>query len=149
MKFKFAAAALTLPLSIAATHSLADEMWRNGPLLVYWAAEVNGFAQLDFTVEGPKLSRSGTLWVQGLTATDQNRATYGGFWTSLDGTGPRCQMPAIDPNGNEAWTWGRIEITFYNPTFPSGWSAALGHCFDEAMEFMEVEPAVSEPPLVR
>ncbi|MND00774.1 hypothetical protein D3C83_195020 [compost metagenome] len=55
-------------------------------------------------------------------------------------------MPIIDANGNENWTWGKVELTFSAPAFPAGWSAALGHCFDEAVDFWSVVPVTDGEP---
>lgn len=141
MKSKIAAAALALPFSLALFNpAAADEQWQNGPIQAIWAAEQNGFAVFEVTIIDNKGGRTLNLWLNGLTAGDQNRGTFGGYWTALDGNGTSCQMPILDGYGNEAWVWGELELTFDRPGFPSGWQAALGHCFDEAMEFIAVEP---------
>ncbi len=141
MTSKIAAAALALPLCLAAfTPAAADEIWGNGPINAIWAAELEGFAVFEVTINDAKGARTLRLWVSGLTAGDQNRGTFGGYWTSVDGTGPECQMPVIDGYGDEAWAWGELELTFNGPAFPSGWQAALGHCFVEAAEFIAVDP---------
>ncbi len=146
MNGKSHAVAWSLPLGLVAaialapSAALADEMWGNATTAVVWEAEIEGYAVLTFIMSNMKVQRTGTLFVAGLQGNDQNRATFGGYWSSLDPNGPQCSMPIIDANGNEAWTWGQLELTFYNPAFPSGWEAALGLCFDPAVEFIAVDP---------
>ena len=153
MKSKIAAAALALPFSLALFNpAAADEQWQNGPIQAIWAAEQNGFAVFEVTIHDAKGARTLNLWVNGLTAGDQNRATFGGYWTSLDGTGTACQMAILDGYGNEVWAWGEIELTFDRPGFPSGWQAALGQCFIPAVEFIAVQPATGiagGPPTIK
>ena len=147
MTSKIAAAALALPVCLAAlAPAAADEMWQNGGTQAIWAADLDGFAVFEVTVNDAKGSRTLRLWVAGLTADNQNRGTFGGYWTSVDGTGTACQMPVIDGYGDEAWAWGELELTFNQPAVPSGWQAALGECFIPAAEFIEVEPVTGEAP---
>ncbi len=142
MTSKIATAALALPLCFAAlAPAAADEQWQNGPIQAIWAAELENYAVFEVTINDAKGSRTLRLWVAGLTAGDQNRGTFGGYWTSVDGTGVECQMPVIDGYGDEAWAWGELELTFDRPGFPSGWQAALGQCFIPYAEFISVQPS--------
>ena len=117
----------------------ADEVWANRNTNVFWLENVGDYAVFEFSIEDAKIHRSGRIFLNGLVGTDTNRATFGGYWSSTDDA-RTCPMPIIDAQGNEAWTWGFVELTFNEPTFPSGWQAALGVCFDQAVEFWAVEP---------
>jgi hypothetical protein len=141
-----AAAAIATGLFAVALPVHADEVWQNGPLTVIWEAEgVEGYAVFSFTLEDAKRHRTGRLFLYGLVGSDQNRATFGGYWTSTDVTEAACPMAVVDAEGTQAWAWGPVELTFNEPAFPSGWQAALGRCFDEALEFWSVEPVVGGP----
>lgn len=137
------AAAAILGTAALATSASADEAWANRNTTVVWLENVGDYAVFTFTIEDPKVHRQGMIFLNGLVGTDANRGTFGGYWSSTDGD-QICPMPIIDAEGNEAWTWGAVELTFNEPGFPSGWQAALGHCFDEAVEFWAVEPIVGD-----
>lgn len=136
-----ALAALSMAAALAAGPALADEVWQQGNLMVTWVAEdVGGYAVFSFLKTDPKGDRSGNIFLYGLTGDMTDRATFGGYWASNDPNAEPCPMPIIDADGNEMWTWGEVELTFDAPAFPSGWSAALGHCFMPAVEFWTVQP---------
>ena len=143
---KQGAAALLTAAVLPALSAHADEVWQDGPLTVIWEAEdVNGYAVFAFTIEDPKVHRTGRIFLYGLVGTDQDRATFGGYWVSTDPDRPACPMAVVDAYGEEAWAWGAVELTFDGPAFPTGWQAALGHCFYEAQEFWDVEPVLGAP----
>ncbi|MGV8840113.1 MAG: hypothetical protein ACWA6X_07395 [Bauldia sp.] len=134
-------AALGLAAALVAGPAQADEVWQDGDLMVVWVAEdVQGYAVFSFLSGGPKNQRTGNIFLYGLRGDMTDRATFGGYWATDDPDAERCPMPIIDAEGNEMWTWGEVELTFDNRAFPSGWSAALGHCFVEAVEFWAVAP---------
>jgi len=136
-----ALAALSMAVAVAAAPAVADEVWQDGNLMVTWVAEdVGGYAVFSFLRTDPKVDRSGNIFLYGLRGDMTDRATFGGYWATNDSGAERCPMPIIDAEGNEMWTWGEVELTFDAPAFPSGWSAALGLCFREAVEFWTVQP---------
>lgn len=136
-----ALAALSVAAVLATTPVLADEVWQDGNLMVAWVAEdVGGYAVFSFLRTDPKDDRSGNIFLYGLRGDMTDRATFGGYWATNNPDAERCPMAIIDAEGNEMWTWGAVELTFDAPAFPSGWSAALGLCFREAVEFWSVEP---------
>lgn len=137
------AAAAALGGVFLAPAAQADEVWANRNTNVYWVENAGDYAVFEFTIDDPKIHRSGRIFLNGLVGTDTSRATFGGYWSSTDDA-RTCPMPIIDAAGNEAWTWGFVELTFTEPAFPAGWSAALGVCFDEAVEFWTVQPIVTD-----
>ena len=64
------------------------------------------------TIDSAKGQRTLNLWLNGLTAGDQNRATFGGYWTETGAADFECQMPVVDGYGNAAVAWGQLELTF-------------------------------------
>ncbi len=91
-----------------------------------------------------KATAPDTSLLNGLVATDTQRATFGGYWAHQR-SGPRS-LPDADYRcaGQRELDRGFVELTFTEPAFPAGWQAALGHRFDEAVEFWDVQPIVSD-----
>jgi hypothetical protein len=107
-----------LPFSL-----LADEVWTTELGDVVYERETDGMAVLSV----PLNEVQGLIYLPGLAGNYDDRSAHKGFWIS-DEVGP-CRTQMQSPEGLMSDSWGRVEIFFDNPAFPTGWTMQLGSCF--------------------
>jgi len=114
-----------LMLSLIPAFVLADEAWetRLGP--VTYHTEIDGMAVFRMRLDDVW----GLIYLPGLAGNYTDRGTHKGFWVS-DEIGP-CAAKLQSPEGLTTSSWGRVEITFDAPAFPTGWTMMLGACFND------------------
>lgn len=124
---------------------MADEVWSTvyGDI-IYESDLDNGMAVLSYPVEedDPDSPR-GEMFVAELAGNYEDRSTHDGIWIepSTDG-GWQCDVAIAHPvTGEPAWNWGRLEVIFLTPAFPSGFVVRGGTCFDE----IEPDAIIAEP----
>lgn len=122
----------------------ADEVWTTlvGEI-VYEQDLDSGEAVLSFPGEtGERL-----LGIfPGMAGVTQDRAFFSGIWLDPDAKedGP-CPGAMSDPvNGGKSYAWGRMDLIFIEPDFPSRFVVMKGSCFDQATDYLVAEPVVGE-----
>ena len=105
--------------------ALADEAWvLPGGGEVTWDDDVNDVAVLSYPV--------------GLSAAIDDRGIFHGYWIGPSGDSD-CAATLTGPDGTRSAAFGQAIITFDQPSFPSGWSALIGQCFDPPSDEMRAD----------
>ncbi|WP_084420540.1 hypothetical protein [Henriciella litoralis] len=142
MKSYILAGALALSIAPAA---MADESWTTEiGRVVYDHDNALGQAVLTFPIAGS--AQRGITFINGLAGETQNRGVYFGAWIEPDGSGaPACDFAIMDPEtGTPHRTWGRVQMIFVDPAFPSSWVLRRGYCFDDYSEFLVGKPLIGQ-----
>jgi len=101
---------------------LADEMWKTKEYNVIYQTDRNKTAIWSYG-----LNR--LIFIDGLAGVTTNRGSYSGYWAQdRDRSSVRCDTYREGANGKPTYYWGRFEITFIDPDFPSRWQANLSLC---------------------
>lgn len=69
----------------------------------------------------------GAIFIEGLAGEINNRGSYNGYWVQ-ESSSLRCETPKENIDGELSYHWGRFDITFTKPDFPSTWQAKFGVC---------------------
>jgi hypothetical protein len=125
---QFVAAAL---LSVAALPALADEVWTT-PLgdVIYESDLKNGMAIFSAPAaiimgDAPADARV-WIYIPDFAYAIDNRYFHEAFWI-VEGM-DYCPMGMSGPDGRESRAWGRAQLAFDVPTFPSSFSMNMGFC---------------------
>ena len=117
-------ACMTVALGSLAPHARADEVWDTGEYQVIYQDDRLSTAIWTYD-EG-----RGTVFIEGLGGVFEGRKSYQGYWVQ-ESASLRCDTYREGGDGLPSHYWGRFEITFINPDFPSHWQAKLGRCEQE------------------
>ena len=110
-----------LALFLPAQKALADERWTTEEYDVVYEEDRNRTAIWSYGDNG------GTIFIDGLAGVSQGRESYSGYWVQ-DSSSVRCDTYREGADGEPTYYWGRFEIDFLDPDFPSRWQAQLGLC---------------------
>jgi hypothetical protein len=116
-------------VALAGAPALADEAWMSNLGPVIYEAEVGEYV-VFLNYDGAIAHRS---FIRGLAGNYDHRGNFTGYWTEPDdatSSTPVCDVAIVDENGMATHHWGRLEINFLSPSFPSEWDARTGNCFD-------------------
>ncbi|MEL7071257.1 MAG: hypothetical protein ABG776_04760 [Cyanobacteria bacterium J06555_13] len=100
----------------------ADEVWTTEEYDVVYQAERNETAIWTYGEEN-----EGTIFIDGLAGVYTGRGEYTGYWTQ-ETSSIRCDTYREGADGEPTYHWGRFEIAFIDPDFPSRWHAHFGLC---------------------
>jgi hypothetical protein len=111
--------------------SFADEVWSSDAGPVIYETDVGDYAILTM-----QTSKNGSyrIYVRGLAGNYDNRVgQFTGYWiaTDPDIPSPECDVTIVTIDGQTTNLWGRVNMTFDSPSFPTGFSAQIGNCYDE------------------
>lgn len=121
-------ALLVLVLPPLTSRADADERWDTGEYRVTYQDDRGSTAIWTYgDDENPDM---GILFIDGLGRVYQNRGSYRGYW-SQETSSIACDTYREGLDGEPSYHWGRFEITFLDPDFPSRWEAKLGRCDQE------------------
>ncbi|MEM1239512.1 MAG: hypothetical protein AAGI45_06720 [Cyanobacteria bacterium P01_H01_bin.26] len=101
--------------------ALADERWSTEEYDVVYQDERNRTAIWTYG------DGVGTIFIDDLAGVYADRGSYSGYWVQ-ESSSLRCDTFREDANGEPTYHWGRFEITFIDPDFPSRWEAMIGLC---------------------
>lgn len=101
----------------------ADEVWNSNVGRIIYADEIGPTAVFAY---GPK-EDPGIIYVLGLAKVYQNRGTYDGYWAK-DKAKVACTTERPGIFGKMTKYWGRIQVRFSDPGFPSRWEAVWSYC---------------------
>lgn len=123
--------ALAGALLFAAMPAAADEVWRTDLGQVAWEKEVGDAAVFRVNLPNGKFAR---FYIENLPARIENRTgIFSGYWISTADEA-LCPAELVGPDGTRSHTWGRLELTFVKPGFPSDWVMHTSRCVDELNE---------------
>lgn len=116
---------LALAVCLFAAPAVADEVWDTplGPII--YESEANGAAIFSFfNVDGSRA----TLVIPGLAGNYDNRSLHDAFWI---GQGSQfCEAALSLPGQRPSAQWGKAQVIFDKPAFPTSLTVSLGYCFD-------------------
>lgn len=110
-----------LTLCLPAQKALADERWTTEEYDVVYEEDRNNTAIWSYGDNG------GTIFIDGLAGVYEGRESYSGYWVQ-DSSSLRCDTYREGADGEPTYNWGRFEIAFLDPDFPSRWEAQIGLC---------------------
>jgi len=121
-------------LSLLAVPAFADEMWSSDIGDIVYLADIGDVAVLSYG------DGTGFAYVPGLPGAMESRngGTFYGYWieTGYD----LCGATLIGPDGTSGNAWGQMVIEFDSASFPSGFTAQIGACFDPASDVIVASP---------
>lgn len=127
----------TLALAgLLALPAVADEAWKTDFGQVIWEKDYDGGAIFRVETANGKFAR---FYIDGLAADDMARGHYTGYWINTADEA-MCKAGLTGPDGTASRTWGRLSLTFIEPTFPSGWVMLTGECMAEPAEVLVGKP---------
>lgn len=109
-----------LAFAVVPQRVLADEVWTTEEYDVIYHDERNRTAIWHY---GP----DGVIFIDGLAGVYTDRGSYTGYWVQ-DSSSLRCDTYREGEDGEPTYYWGRFELTFIDPDFPSRWQANVGLC---------------------
>lgn len=120
-----------LTLGIAPKVAMADEVWSTEENDVVYQEDRNNTAIWNYG--------NGTIFIQGLGGVVSDRGSYHGYWVQ-ESSSLRCDTYREGGDGEPSYHWGRFEITFLDPDFPSRWQAKFGLCDNEPKRALNGTP---------
>ena len=97
----------------------ADEVWTTEEYDVVYLEDRNETAVWSY---GDDI---GLIFIDGLGGVYTDRGSYTGYWVQATSS-MHCETYREGINGEPSYHWGRFEITFIDPDFPSRWQAQFG-----------------------
>jgi len=124
---------LALALCLLAAPALADEVWSSEFGDIIYEREMDDFNAV-FSVPATALNNMAGMderaqvTIYGLAGNVNDRyGIFEGYWTAPGE--PLCDTALLPPGGKASRSWGRIQLIFDRPTFPSGFTMLFGTCF--------------------
>lgn len=117
---------LTSILALFASPTLADEVWDTDMGPIVYEAEEGGVAIFSFTNVD---AYPATLIIPGLAGNYSNRGTHDAYWIG-QGTG-ECSAFMSRNDVSESSQWGRAQLVFDRPGYPTSVTVVLGFCEEE------------------
>ena len=127
---------LLLTCIASAQTALADEAWTTEEYDVVYQEDRNETAIWSY-------GDSGLIFIDGLAGVYTDRGSYTGYWAQ-DSSSMRCDTYREGADGEPTYHWGRFEITFLDPDFPSRWHAHLGLCDRETTIYLNGTPVLGD-----
>ncbi len=112
--------------ALMAAPAAADEMWKTDIGMMIWEDDYDGGAIFMVEIEG----KPARFYIEGLGADDETRGNFTGYWINTDDE-QMCSAAMTGPDGTTSRTWGRISLTFLDPSFPSDWVLLASDCLGE------------------
>ncbi|AOX01760.1 hypothetical protein BJP34_22050 [Moorena producens PAL-8-15-08-1] len=99
---------------------LADEVWTTAEYNVVYHQDRNNTAIWHY-------DKDGVIFIDGLAGVYTDRGSYSGYWVQ-DSSSVCCDTYREGADGRPTYHWGRFEIRFIDPDFPSRWQADISLC---------------------
>ena len=113
-----------LMIAIAPPKVLADEVWSTEEYDVTYQTERNRTAIWTYGDEEKVL---GTIFIDDLAGVSQDRGSYAGYWVQ-EKSSLKCDTFREGADGKPTYYWGRFDVNFIDPDFPSRWQADFSLC---------------------
>lgn len=126
---------LTLALltaMLASPKAIADEVWTTEEYDVIYQDERNRTAIWHY-------GDNGVIFIDALAGVYTDRGSYSGYWVQ-DSSSMRCDTYREGADGEPTYHWGRFDITFIDPDFPSRWQADISLCDGEPIMTLNGTP---------
>ena len=117
---------LAAALLIGAPHiALADEVWSSDQYgEIIYGNNVGDTAVL--TMAGSHPGSTIHLYLPGLAGNISTRGSFIGYWIETAPGECASEKTGVDEVSSDAW--GKLEVVFEKPDFPSGFTMRLGSC---------------------
>ncbi|NEP59567.1 MAG: hypothetical protein F6K31_21580 [Symploca sp. SIO2G7] len=109
-----------LTCTVTSQQVLADEVWTTEEYNVVYHEDRNNTAIWHY-------GQDGVIFIDGLAGVYTDRGSYSGYWVQ-DSSSMGCDTYREGADGKPTYHWGRFEITFIDPDFPSRWQADISRC---------------------
>ncbi|ERN41754.1 hypothetical protein KR51_00016020 [Rubidibacter lacunae KORDI 51-2] len=119
-KILFLSLVTLLTCTSASQKVVADERWSTEEYDVVYQEDRNRTAIWTY-------GSVGTIFIDGLAGVYTDRGSYTGYWVQ-ETSSLRCDTYREGADGKPTYHWGRFEIAFIDPDFPSRWQANIGLC---------------------
>ena len=119
--------------------AIADEKWSTEEYDVTYQEDRNRTAIWTYGSEDQVI---GTIFIDGLAGVYQDRGFYHGYWTQ-ETASLRCDTFREGADGKLTYYWGRFEVYFRDPNFPSRWQAKFGLCDREKTITLNGTPIIA------
>jgi len=113
-------------LALLTTPTLADEVWDTDMGPIVYEAEEGGTAIFSFTNVDAYPAK---LIIPGLAGNYSNRGTHDAYWIG-QGAG-ECAAFMSRTGVSESSQWGRAQLVFDKPAYPTSVTVVLGFCEEE------------------
>ena len=117
---------LAVAFVLFAAPSMADEVWDSDMGPIVYEAEEGNAAILSFTNVD---AYPANLIIPGLAGNYSNRSTHEAFWIG-QGAG-ECDAFMSRTGQPESSQWGRAQLVFDKPAYPTSVTIILGFCLEE------------------
>ena len=116
---------LSILLVSSPSLALADEVW-NSPQYgeIIYENDVGTVGILS--VQGNHPGSTAFLYVSGLGGNADHRGSHTGYW--IENAPGDCTTFKTGVDGQSSNSWGELQVTFDNSSFPTGFSAKWGAC---------------------
>ncbi len=126
-----------LSCTLLPTNAIADEVWSTNQSDVVYQEDRGNTA--IWTYGDERTEDSGIIFIDGLAGVTTDRGSYSGYWAQ-ETSSLRCDTFREGIDGEPTYHWGRFEINFIDPDFPSRWQAKFGLCDREPKIRIDAEP---------
>ncbi|NES18524.1 MAG: hypothetical protein F6K41_06250 [Symploca sp. SIO3E6] len=109
-----------LTCTVTSQQALADEVWTTEEYNVVYHEDRNKTAIWHY-------GEDGVIFIDGLAGVYTDRGSYSGYWVQ-DSSSVSCDTYREGADGKPTYHWGKFEITFIDPDFPSRWQADISLC---------------------
>lgn len=135
-----AGAAALASVTVFTAPALADEIWTSNQGGVEYLADHGAYAV--FRQNHPQ-SGVRHLYVRGLPSRlNDRRGVFYGYWIDTDNNGQAtCDAWLTGADSTNGYQWGALQIQFDAPTFPTGFTAYTGSCFDALNDSFTASPS--------
>lgn len=100
----------------------ADEVWNSTYGKVIYESDIEQTAVWRYNYQGT----DGLIFIPNLAGVYQGRGAYQGYWVQTT-SAVKCKTQRGMKKKTSAY-WGRFEIQFLDPDFPSRWQAKWSYC---------------------
>ncbi len=118
--------------TLAPQSVIADEVWTTQEYDVVYEEDRDRTAIWSY-------GEDGLVFIDGLAGVYTDRSAYSGYWVQ-ESSSLRCDTYREGADGEPSYYWGRFELTFIDPDFPSRWHANLGLCDQEPAIHLDGTP---------
>ena len=123
---------LALALCLLAAPALADEVWTSEFGDIIYERDTGGFSAIlsipaTALNDGAAANERAQVTIYGLTDNVDRYGIFEGYWTAPGE--PMCDAALMPPGGKASRSWGRVQVVFDRPGFPSGFTMLIGTCF--------------------
>ena len=125
--------------------AMADEVWLSGEdFEIIYESEIDGYAVLSYPGEDEDGPRE-LAFIEDLAGNYDDRGRHDGYWVGPPApAGEGCPVSIVDHTGEETNVWGRVEVIFLEPAFPTGFVAQRGYCFEEPRDELVARPLTAD-----